>query len=300
MKTVITIFVLPQEIDDLERTLIQLKNSSKYLDNNHKIILDITLSLSPYLTNWELSKIPVEFFEDKFNQLKKYIDWCDSSSKFIISYDDKILGCVSKRRESWKYYNEVDNFLWLDTDLVFDERTLIYFITTASQLDNSKYIISPQTVRLWDNTWDCLVNDNFMNKPYGYERNECDPYLDSGIKGNVTVDIITSGIPTQPKMKFAGGWFTLISKELLDLVTIPDELGHYGLEDTFIMWAGEYISDSTQYLMKNVVVCEDYKYRNRLHYTKYIGSIDRKAEFLKIAHSHIQSCLNKLKQKLIP
>lgn len=299
MKTIITIFTLPQEIDDLERTLIQLKNSSKYINDTHQIVLDVTLCLSPQLTQWTSSNLPSNFFEDKFNQLSKYADWCDKASIFHISYDSDILGCVSQRRQSWLTFTDANNFLWLDTDLVFDETTLGYSLSLASQLETQHYVVSPQTVKLWDSTWDCLVNEQFKHKACGYERDGCDPFRDSGIKGDVLVEQVLSNIPNQPKMKFAGGWFTLISKDLLDVITIPEELGHYGLEDTFLMWGCEMFPNATQYLMKNVVVCEDYKYRNRSHYTNFISAIDRKEEFLKIAHSNVNGCLVQLKTKLL-
>lgn len=298
MKTVITIFTLPQEIDDLERTLIQLKNASKYLGDFHNIVLDVTLSLSPYLTDWVSSYIPRQFFEDKFNQLKKYADWCDETSTFNIEYGDTVLGCVSQRRRSWLNHKTADNFLWLDTDLIFDERTLAYSLSLASQLETPYYVISPQTVKLWDGTWDCLVNDEFINEDYGYEKNVCDPFIDSGIKGEVFVERVSANVVGQPKMKFAGGWFNLISKPLLDVITVPEELGHYGLEDTFIMWGCELFPTAEQYVMKNVVVCEDYKYRNRTHYTNLISMINRKTEFLDIAHSNVNNCLKSLKNRL--
>jgi hypothetical protein len=298
MKTVITIFTLPQEIDDLERTLIQLKNSSKYLGDNHTVVLDVTLSLSSYLTSWVSSYIPSKFFEDKFNQISKYTDWCDETSTFNISYDDSVLGCVSQRRRSWLNHKSADNFLWLDTDLIFDERTLAYSLSLASQLETPYYVISPQTVKLWDRTWDCLVNDKFRNEDYGYERDNCDPFIDSGIKGDISVELISNDIPGQPKMKFGGGWFNLISKQLLDVITVPEELGHYGLEDTFLMWGCELFPKAEQYVMKNVVVCEDYKYRNRSHYTNLITPINRKDEFLEIANSNVNQSLIDLKNRL--
>jgi hypothetical protein len=298
MKTVITIFALPQEIDDLERTLIQLKNSSKYLNANHNVILDITLSLSEYLTDWKSTYIPHKFFSDKFTQIIKYADWCDERSSFNVRYDNDILGCVSQRRHSWLKYTDVDNFLWLDTDLIFDERTLAYSLSLASQLKNPHYVVSPQTVKLWDRSWDCLVNEQFTDNEYGYEKKNCDPFIDSGIKGDVSVELVSAKTYGQPKMKFAGGWFNLISKTLLDLIEIPKSFGHYGLEDTFIMWGCELYPSAEQYLMKNVVVCEDYKYRNRSHYMNLLTPINRKDEFLQIAHSNFSGELDNLKKKI--
>ena len=60
MKYCISIFCLPQEIDDLELTLTQLKKAFRYIDEKN-FILDITLALTGELTMWEQSKIPPEY-----------------------------------------------------------------------------------------------------------------------------------------------------------------------------------------------------------------------------------------------
>ena len=57
----ISIFCLPQEIDDLELTLTQLKKAFRYVDEKN-FILDITLNLTGELTLWEQSKIPLNIF----------------------------------------------------------------------------------------------------------------------------------------------------------------------------------------------------------------------------------------------
>ena len=64
-------------------------------------------------------------------------------------------------------------------------------------------------------------------------------------------------------------------KKLLDRITIPDSLGHYGLEDTFIMWGSEKLRIGQQFKIKNLVVCENYKYRDNKHLSQFI-SIDRR------------------------
>ena len=61
MKYCISIFCLPQEIDDLELTLSQLKKAFRYVDEKN-FILDITLALTGELTLWQQSKIPPEYF----------------------------------------------------------------------------------------------------------------------------------------------------------------------------------------------------------------------------------------------
>jgi hypothetical protein len=49
-----------------------------------------------------------------------------------------------------------------------------------------------------------------------------------------------------------------------------------------------------QFKLKNYVVCENYIYRNRIHYDSIIKRIDRKQEFKQKAESVFLEELNKL------
>lgn len=292
MRTLISIFALPEEIDELERTLIQLKYSSQLLNPDNSVIIDVSIGLSDYLTDWSKSNLTKDFFYDKFLQLKKYTDWC-AESNFNVS--DQILGCVSQRRISSNKYT-FDNVIWLDTDIVFHPGTLAYIINSAEALINAgvdAYVITPEIVRIWDSTWDALVNENFKQKPCGYEKIN-DPYTDSGLHGEVSLEEINASTSNQPKLKFAGGWFTCLSKTVLDLYPVPESFGHYGLEDTFIMWADTKLNKLKQFKIKNLVICEDYKYRNKDHYLNLIHKINRKDEFLDKARQNFQIELNKI------
>ena len=287
MKYCISIFCLPHEIDDLELTLNQMKKAFRYVDEQN-FILDITLALTGELTLWEQSKIPIDYFTHKYEKLRKSCDWI-TNKYFRVEQHSEVLGCVSKRRKVWKEYQNVDYHIWLDTDIIFDERTLAYIDSSIQSLnkDYPHAVVSPEIVKVWDNTWDCLVNEQFLNEPLDYQKTN-DPYLDCGIKGDIGIETINNTIPNQPRMKFAGGWFTCISKKLLDRITVPDSLGHYGLEDTFIMWGSDKLKLGQQFKIKNLVVCENYKYRDNKYLTNFIAGIDRREEFKEIAHKNFQ------------
>lgn len=292
MRTLISIFVLPEEIDDLEKTIIQLKKSSKLLEKTYEIILDVTLGISSELTDWENSKIPLQFFIDKFNNIKNYCDWTIECN-FNVS--DEISGCVSQRRISSTKYN-VDNIIWLDTDIVFSEMTLFYILNAADMLNNQEiydYVVTPEIVRIWDSTWDCIVNEQFINQPCGYQKTN-DPFLDSGVHGELSITEVDCFTQNQPKLKFAGGWFTCISSSILKKVPIPESFGHYGLEDTFIMWSSLKFKEFRQFKVKNLVICEDYKYRSKEHYLKYISKINKKEDFLSVAQRAFRYELDKI------
>ena len=63
----IIIHIFPQEIDQLEQTLISLKKSSKYFDSNQKFLVEVVLNLN--FTKWDESKIDKEFFINKLSNL---------------------------------------------------------------------------------------------------------------------------------------------------------------------------------------------------------------------------------------
>ena len=76
MKTVqIVIHCLPREIDHLERLCNTLRESYYFVENQINIVLDVTLNLNDVFTDWEQSKIPKEFFIQKFQTIEKFNDW---------------------------------------------------------------------------------------------------------------------------------------------------------------------------------------------------------------------------------
>ena len=297
MKVVISIFCLPYEIDELENTLTQLKKASYYLDNTVEYVLDVTMTVSNKMVNWDKSSLPKKYFVDKFAKLSSHTDWC--IKEFQTS--ETILGCVSQRRNSLKNHKDADYFIWLDCDIIFDERTLSYMqmAMASTNKEYSNSIITPEFVRIWDNTWDCVVNEQFLDKPHDYNQTN-DPYKDCGIKGDISIEPVLNSNSPQSRFKFAGGWFTCISGELLNRIGVPEEFGHYGYEDTFIMVASEKLMRETdtqihQFKIKNLVVCENYKYRNNHHYLNGLSAFDRRDEFKKIAQSQWNSVVMKVR-----
>lgn len=296
MRIVISIFCLPYEIDELENTLNQLKRASYYLSGKNEWVVDVTVSLSNNLINWNKSSIPKSYFEDKLLKLSAQTDWC--AKNFQTSTE--INGCVSQRRFSLNKNTDADYFIWLDTDIVFEERTLSYLENTMEAIKNvTPYsIITPEIVKVWDTTWDCLVNENFLDKPLDYQKTN-DPYKDSGIKGDVTIESVRNNFQNQPRFKFAGGWMTCLSGDLVRRIGVPESFGHYGYEDTFIMWGSEKLVktqqlDIQQFKLKNLVVCENYKYRSNYHYLNNLSAYDRREEYKKISEQAAQLELQKL------
>ena len=285
MKIGICIYLQPQELDEFYRTALQLKRASEHINGeDFQIIIRYD---EGHLTGRS------GFTQDKFKSILPILDW----SEVKIVEDDEVKGVVSLRR--WALENtDCTHYTWLDNDIIFPPEILYYIIESIKAIEASgetDFILSPETVRLWDETWDCLVADKFKDKPIGYCRNGHDPYMDARIWGDVTLDRVSNNVYGQPNIKFGGGWFNTISRSLLNEVGIPQSFGHYGLEDTFIMWASAFIP-MKQYKLKNLVVCEDYTYRNNDYYKHIISWESKKDEYLKIAQQNFGQELNKLKE----
>lgn len=287
---------MPHELDDLERVLIELNRSSKYIKGEN-YEFSISMSISDYLINWEESLVDKEFFIHKFNKLKKLTDWA-SNSTFQIRED--IMGALQAKRITHKEFTHATHFIWLDTDIVFDEMGLAYLengINTIESNNIQKYIITPEVVKYWDTTWDCIVNENYLDKELDYCKT-CNPFTESGVKGDVSVESVSNNVYGQPQFKFGAGWLVVVSKYLLDSIPLPESMGAYGPDDTFLMWGMEKLKqrdeDIYQFKLKNYVVCENFYYRNQSEYDLLIKRINRKDEFLKIAHSAFKSELDKL------
>lgn len=287
MITHIVIHLLPHEIDWFEWQAKQLKIGSCYIED--KVIIDITLNLN--LVNWTNSQIPKQYFINKFNQILKYFDWCETI--IDINEDGSCLGIDDKRRNSIRSSSS-DNIVYLDCDIIFKPETLALLINGAKQVKNEYYIISPQTPKLWDETWDVLVNEKYINEKYGYEK-QIDPY------SILTEDYGDISLKPIDVFKFGGGWFNLLSTKLLKLTDIPDSFGPYGIDDTYVMFCCDIMRQKQflpqQYIINNLVVAENYTFRFN-PYVDYLNVIDKKDEFRNQAKSNFQVELNNFNRKL--
>jgi hypothetical protein len=285
MITQIVVHLLPHEIDWFEWQSKQFKLGSYYLNKDDTVIIDVTLNLN--FIDWEVSKIPKLFFINKFNQIKKLWDWAEI--KFEIDNEQKCLGCGDKRKQS---INEstADNILYLDSDIFFKPESLNYIIEASKLVTNKYYIISPQIVRLWDMSWDILVNQQYMNIPASsenYDKN--DPFLTiSRINGDVTLRSVN-------EFKLGGGWFNLFSVNLLKLTDIPDGINPYGPDDTYVMYCCNIMKqkgyDVQQFVLEEVVITENIKYRYN-PYSEFLSSNDeisdaRRKDFRKKAEMNL-------------
>jgi len=292
MITQIVVHLLPHEIDWFEWQSKQFKLGSYYIDQNDKIIIDITLNLN--LVNWNKSQLPKQFFIDKFNQIEKIWDWAET--KFIIDEKNKCLGCDDKRREAIRLTN-ADNILYLDSDLIFKPELLSYIIEASKSAETEYYLISPQTVRMWDSSWDIITNKNYLNTPANMETYyDNDPFKIITTTPSNDINLLPIS-----EFKFGGGWFNLLSTKLLKITDMPDSFGPYGVDDLYVMICCNIMKQKKypiqQYILTDTIVIENFKYRWN-PYKNYLSLINKQDEFRKQAennlNSEIQNFINKI------
>lgn len=282
MRTQIVLHLLPQEIDWFEWQSKQLKQGSYYLSSEDTILIDVTLNLN--LVKWEDSHLPKEFFINKFKQIEQLWDWAETN--FAVDVENKCLGCDDKRREAIRTTN-CDNILYLDSDLIFTPELLYYVVESAKNIPSEYYIVSPEIYKLWDNTWDVLVNKKYvgelpsMESYYGK-----DPFR--------IAECASDSIDLRPVkgFKFGGGWFNLISSKLLKLTDMPDSFGPYGIDDLYVMICCDMLHqkgyDVKQYVLEGAVVIENFKYRCN-PYKDFLSLINKQAEFREQAEAHLHT-----------
>ena len=243
MTTQIVIHLLPHEIDWFEWQSKQFKLGSYYI--NDMVIIDVTLNLN--LIDWSKSQLPKQFFIDKFNQIEKLWDW--AQTQFIIDEENKCLGCDDKRREAIRS-TTADNILYLDSDLIFKPELLSYMIESAKLVEQEYYIISPQTVRMWDSSWDVITNQRYLSTPSNMET-----YYANDPFEIITHEQIDINLKPINQFKFGGGWFNLFTNSVFKKIPIPIEIGSYGPDDTYISMCA-IKKQIPQFILSNIIVSE--------------------------------------------
>lgn len=271
---VISMFVFPWEIDALERVLMSLKEASCFCDNDVRYTLSITLDITDKRTDWNKSIIPSTFFKDKFENLKTLCNWCNVD--FDYNEQNDCFGSAAKRRkDSIKYKDKCDAFIWLDPDMYFPMHILQVLNVGLNSIKDKLYILTPELIRYWDSSWDVIVNKNFLNEPHNHR-----DYFDMYSVNKVAQEIDSPYISKLDNgtIKFGGGWFTCISHDLMQTATVPDFIGEYGPDDTWLThFSYEYNRSKrsvavSQHVMKNVVVTEiGKKYIVENPYKKYLS-----------------------------
>ena len=247
---ILQIFCTPREGDLLLGLVSSLGQAVRALKNSEvNYILDIYVCLAPELVKWEDSPLSRHFFYDRFLSIKEGIDFAECN--FTISEDPTILGPVSHRRHLQNKYPEAQSFTYINPDVIFHPTLLHYIDQFATKLEEEYpegWVLTPETVRLWDEGWDLLVNKDFRDKELNFcEKHNMVSTLETFYSQPRTPTLELARSPDRPithpslgtvpyfhRMKI--GWFTTFSSSLLSHFSFPPS-SHYGYDEDFFMWA---------------------------------------------------------------
>lgn len=243
---------MPWEIDYALLTFTQLKKSKYYIPEDVNITIDSVLNLSSFLINWDESKLPKEFFIEKYNTLSILLkDYTHNSN---IYQEDKLYGHLDLQRNCIS--PEIDYYISMCPDMYFSEYLLSLLIESTKQIKSKYFVITPEIYKLWDNTWDILTDKDYLDVPY----NNWDQIDIFDIRNNLknsSKDII---LDPSPASKWAG-WFDLYNKNMWEeLCPIHDDWSGYGPYDWYSLILTEYVKsqgvDFQQYILRGQTIFE--------------------------------------------
>ena len=267
-KTKILYYIFPFHIDLLERTIHQLKRASNYSNLNEYLSLDIVLDMSDKNIDWSKCDIPQQYFIDKFRYIEKYCDFCYETNFEI---NNELLGSGAQHRRAFDDSNGKYNILALDPDIYFPPQIFQVLESTVSAVksETPTYIISFQIPKWWDNSWNIISNQEYINSDIQFD--EINVFE---LEKKLDLDNIT--ILKNYNHKFAGGWFTFYSSELTKLMKIPESIGIFYHQDLFQQEKLKILNKKgyniPQYIVQNCMIAEDRKYyhKNDEYLRKYV------------------------------
>jgi hypothetical protein len=241
---------MPWDIDYALLMAIQLKKSKYYLPKDVNITIDLELNLTSYLYNWNESKIPKDYFIDKFNTILLLLN--DYKLNTFIYDGDQKYGHLNHQKKIIS--PETEYYIGICPDIYFSEYVLTYVIEAAKQIENKYFVITPQIHKVGDSDWDRIVNPKYLDVPYS-------DYLKVDIfdiRFNNKNDGQEIKLKTIPKSKFAG-WMDLYNKAFYEeLCPVQDDWSGYGPWDHYSMIISDYCKhkgvDYQQYLLQGETI----------------------------------------------
>ena len=223
--------LMPWEIDSALSVSEKLRRSSYYLHKGDDVRLDFILNLSDAIIDWDKSKLDKQFFIDKFKSLKQINNWSDYNTK--IYEGNEMWGHLDAFRDVVNDDVECDAYVSLTPNIYFHNTLLFYVFRSMESINHDYYWITPEVVKLWDSSWDMLVNKNYMDVPYD-EHHLIDSYAIEKVVNDSLSEI--SLVESQSSHFKWAGWFDVHSSKLFDLIMYPDYWKGYGPMDSFFLY----------------------------------------------------------------
>ena len=242
--------IMPWEIDYALLSFTQLKKFIYHLTEEDNVTVETVLNLSSYAIDWDNSKLPKEFFIEKYNQISTLLEGY-THIKHIYE-GDQLYGHLDLQRSCIS--PEIDFYLSICPDIYFSEHALSYLIEASKQIDNKYFTITTQISKVGDADWDEITNSKYVNIPYS-DYLEVDIF--DVIHNNRYNEEEKSLHPTK-KSKWAG-WFDLYNKALYEeLCPFQEDWKGYGPWDLYSLILTNHLKsqgvDFQQYLIQGETI----------------------------------------------
>lgn len=266
MKYFIHVHLMPWEIDEFLILVRKLKKAYYYLDKENQYTFYVCLNLSNAIIDWDKSKLEKKFFIDKFHCILEILK-NSYNIEWKIYEGDNLFGGMDTEQEVYKRHNEYDAILTICPDVHFHETLLSSVFLAFEAIENKYSIITPQTHRLWDSTWDEITNKQCELLNYN-DWNKIDVY---DVEWVVENNLDNISLYKVMQYKWAG-WFDLKSSKLVASFLPPKSWTVFGPYDTYLMiLLSNYKKinssfDFEQYVIKNQVIGKYSNYNFKTFY----------------------------------
>ena len=242
---------MPYEIDYALLSYAQLKKSRYHIPDDVEIEIDTVMNCSNYLIDWDKTRLPKEFFTQKFNDLEILLKDYKVNSK--IYEGDECYGLLDMQRDS---YCDADYYINITPDMYFSEHLLALMIESTKVIKNKYYVITPEIHKMWDHTWDEITNQRYMDVPYA-EWNSTDVY---DIRHHMKTDDAEVRLEPTQRSKWAW-WLDLYNKAFYeDFAPVQDDWFGYGPWDWWSLMLTEHAKekgvDFQEYVLRGQTIFE--------------------------------------------
>lgn len=242
---------MPYEIDYALLSYAQLKKSRYHIPDDVEIEIDTVMNCSNYLIDWDKTRLPKEFFTQKFNDLEILLKDYKVNSK--IYEGDECYGLLDMQRDS---YCDADYYINITPDMYFSEHLLALMIESTKVIKNKYYVVTPEIHKMWDHTWDEITNQRYMDVPYA-EWNSTDVY---DIRNHMKTDDAEVRLEPTQRSKWAW-WLDLYNKAFYeDFAPVQDDWFGYGPWDWWSLMLTEHAKakgvDFQEYVLRGQTIFE--------------------------------------------
>jgi hypothetical protein len=242
---------MPYEIDYALLSYAQLKKSRYHIPDDVEIEIDTVMNCSNYLIDWDKTRLPKEFFTQKFNDLEILLKDYKVNSK--IYEGDECYGLLDMQRDS---YCDADYYINITPDMYFSEHLLALMIESTKVIKNKYYVVTPEIHKMWDHSWDEITNQRYMDVPYA-EWNSTDVY---DIRHHMKTDDAEVRLEPTQRSKWAW-WLDLYNKAFYeDFAPVQDDWFGYGPWDWWSLMLTEHAKekgvDFQEYVLRGQTIFE--------------------------------------------